>query len=223
MLLLVEDVMKKGFTLSEVLITLVVIGVVAAITVPVITVGHQQTETIARLKKALSVANQALQASTMYNGEVSSWYNASEIGLAKYMETYWHPYFRNIKVCTNYKTCGFDSNKPYKNPNGSAHGQTLVYNNVRVPFLTDDNMLYTVTPNDGTFILTVDINGANKPNKFGRDLFYLEYDTEGKSIRPYGWYATKEEIEQFCSKSNGTCCAAKIVRDSWQIKNGYPW
>lgn len=215
--------MKRAFTLSEVLITLVVIGVVAAITIPTITVGHQKTETITRLKKALSVANQALQASMMENGEVSAWYNKSEIGLNKYMATYWHPYFRNIKICDTYQKCDYDSRQPYKNPNGTKHGQTLTIANTRVPFLTDDNILYTVSPSDGSFILTVDTNGANKPNKFGRDLFYFEYDPEGKSIRPYGYYGTKEEISQFCSPTNGVCCAAKIVRDSWEIKEDYPW
>lgn len=84
-------------------------------------------------------------------------------------------------------------------------------------------MTICYTPSDGSFILTVDINGARKPNKFGRDLFYFEYDTEGKTIRPYGWYATPEEIDSLCSPSNGACCAAKIVKDSWQIKDNYPW
>lgn len=134
---------KKGFTLSEVLITLVIIGVVAAITIPVITVGHQQTETISKLKKALSVANQALQASTIDNGEVSAWYNKSEIGLNKYMATYWHPYFRNIKICNTWQECDYDARQPYKNPDGTKHGQTLTIQGTRVPFLTDDNMLYT--------------------------------------------------------------------------------
>ena len=114
--------LKKGFTLSEVLITLVVIGGVAAITIPTITVGHQKTETITRLKKLCLFANQALQASTMANGEVSSWYTHKELGLSKYMERYWHPYFRNVKVCTTYQSCGFESKQPYKNPNGTKHG-----------------------------------------------------------------------------------------------------
>ena len=41
--------MKKAFTLAEVLITLVVIGIVAAISLQVIYVGHLKTETTARV------------------------------------------------------------------------------------------------------------------------------------------------------------------------------
>lgn len=44
---------KKGFTLAEVLITLVVIGVVAAITVPVINSQIATQEMQNRLKKSI--------------------------------------------------------------------------------------------------------------------------------------------------------------------------
>ncbi len=214
---------KKGFTLAEVLITLVVIGVVAAVTVPTIIAGHQKTETVTRLKKALSVVNQVLQRSTMDNGYVDAWYTKEEIGLTNYMARYWHPYFANIKICSNYKTCFYESNKPYKNPNGTAHGMTLIYNNVRVPFLTDDNMVYIFSPSGGSFQVVVDINGAKGPNKIGRDVFLFEFDTEGKSVRPYGYNATQEELDLYCSPSNGVCCAAKIAKDGWEIKDDYPW
>lgn len=50
----------KGFTLAEVLITLVIIGVIAAITVPSLIQTTQKKENIVRFKKALSTINQAL-------------------------------------------------------------------------------------------------------------------------------------------------------------------
>ena len=52
--------MKNAFTLAEVLITLVIIGVVAAITVPSLMSNTNKKENIVRLKKAVSVINQAL-------------------------------------------------------------------------------------------------------------------------------------------------------------------
>ena len=53
----------KAFTLAEVLITLVVIGIIAAITVPVVMANHKKTETAAKLKKFYSTMsnNIALQ------------------------------------------------------------------------------------------------------------------------------------------------------------------
>lgn len=78
----------KAFTLSEVLITLVVIGVIASITLPVIIENHVKKETVTRFQKALSVANQALALSVIQNGPVEAWYSQSELGYNQYMEKY---------------------------------------------------------------------------------------------------------------------------------------
>ena len=50
---------KLGFTLAEVLITLVIIGVIAAMTVPTLMNNTNAQEFRSALKKAISVANQA--------------------------------------------------------------------------------------------------------------------------------------------------------------------
>ena len=54
-----SKIMKKGFTLAEVLITLAIIGVVAALTIPSVILNTNQTEYKTALKKAVSVLNQA--------------------------------------------------------------------------------------------------------------------------------------------------------------------
>jgi prepilin-type N-terminal cleavage/methylation domain-containing protein len=45
--------MKKAFTLAEVLITLAIIGVVAALTIPTVVRNYQKTQTVTQLKKSL--------------------------------------------------------------------------------------------------------------------------------------------------------------------------
>ena len=52
--------MKKAFTLAEVLLTLVIIGVVSAMTLPTLLQTTEKKENIARYKKALSTINQAI-------------------------------------------------------------------------------------------------------------------------------------------------------------------
>ncbi len=49
----------SGFTLAEVLITLGIIGVVAALTMPSVINNYKEKETIAKLKKTYSVLSQA--------------------------------------------------------------------------------------------------------------------------------------------------------------------
>lgn len=53
--------MKKAFTLAEVLITLGVIGVVAAMTMPSLVANYQKKVWVNQLKKTVSVMNQAFQ------------------------------------------------------------------------------------------------------------------------------------------------------------------
>ena len=53
--------MKKAFTMSEVLMTLGIIGVVASLTLPTIVQGVQSKELQARLKTTYSELNQVSQ------------------------------------------------------------------------------------------------------------------------------------------------------------------
>ena len=61
--------MKKAFTLAEVLITLMIIGIVAALTIPSVISNYQQQEFKTGLKKAVSVLNEAIQTNIAVDGE----------------------------------------------------------------------------------------------------------------------------------------------------------
>ena len=52
---------KNGFTLAEVLITLVIIGIVAALTIPSVINNYHKKQVGVKLKKFYSVMQQALQ------------------------------------------------------------------------------------------------------------------------------------------------------------------
>ena len=60
---------KKGFTLAEVLITLAIIGVVAAIAIPSVISNSQQQEFRTGLRKAVSVLNSAITMNMAIDGE----------------------------------------------------------------------------------------------------------------------------------------------------------
>ena len=59
----------KAFTLAEVLITLMIIGIVAALTIPSVISNYQQQEFKTGLKKAVSVLNEAIQMNITQEGE----------------------------------------------------------------------------------------------------------------------------------------------------------
>ena len=70
---------KKGFTLAEVLITLAIIGVVAAIAIPSVISNSQQQEFKTGLRKAVSVLNSAITMNMALDGE-SPYDNANLMG-----------------------------------------------------------------------------------------------------------------------------------------------
>ena len=100
--------MKKAFTLAEVLITLSIIGIVAAMTLPALIQKNQDKELIARTKKVYSDINNALLQWSNDNGVVgdnSFLFNAtdsSQVVAANLIK-----YFSGAKLCTgkNQKGC----------------------------------------------------------------------------------------------------------------------
>lgn len=102
---------KKGFTLAEVLVTLGVIGVVSAITMPILIQNHQKHVTENKLKHFYSMINQALKMGTLENGEVEEQlgnlgYNFTYDENEKFLEKYILPYIKylDIKPCKSEKS-----------------------------------------------------------------------------------------------------------------------
>lgn len=95
---------KSAFTLSEVLITLGVIGIVAAMTLPALMSKYRENVTMSKLKKFYSTMAQAQLRSIADNGEVDSWdwvpsggESNNEI-LLNWFNKYWGKYLNNIRV-----------------------------------------------------------------------------------------------------------------------------
>lgn len=227
---------KLGFTLAETLITLGIIGVVSAITIPNLISAHQKKVTVTKLQKAISVINQAYKMSYEEVGEASA-EEAKNLGAEKYFETYWKPYIKVHTYCTSHQVCNYKSNAPFFGPNGTRINYSLVVGNGRATFYTMDGFLFEIFTAQGgglngensgiidtaTYIL-VDINGSQKPNIFGKDVFMLNRNPNGGGVQPDGHKLSNEEINKSCSKTGlGFYCAEKIKRAGWQIDKSYPW
>ena len=68
--------MRKGFTLAEVLITIGIIGVVAAMTLPALVGHYRKVEAASRIKKFYSAMQQAIVMSEAVNGDSKEWVKA---------------------------------------------------------------------------------------------------------------------------------------------------
>ena len=219
---------RDAFTLAEVLITLGIIGVVAALTMPSVIGHYKKQETLSRLKKAYTTINQALKLSEAQNGEYEYWDTGFSFKPKDYIEKYWLPYFNVLKVCNTYQECNYKSIYPWLNMNGNQFTLTFSHSNLRVPFITSDGILYSISTMGGAEPtednrIYIDINGSRGPNTFGKDFFVFQR-VKGKGILPNCYNNNTNDIKSSCSKSGtGICCAQWIIMNGWQFTKDYPW
>ena len=86
---------KFAFTLAEVLITLGIIGIVSAMTIPTLIKNYQEKVTVTKVKQAYSMLSQAFLFAISENGPVTSWDLGtgmtdpqSHINFANYLKPY---------------------------------------------------------------------------------------------------------------------------------------
>lgn len=177
--------MKKGFTLAETLITLGIIGVVAALTIPIIIEKHQEHITVAKVKKFYSTMNQALLYAINENGTIKEWdfdNTNKEIAVTKFFE-YLRPYLKISKDCKTSSGCIADEAYKYLN-----NSQQTYYNKFPKYYkliLADGSCMWLrvniynskiCSDKEGSYtdtcgLVWIDVNGELPPNTFGKDTF----------------------------------------------------
>ena len=110
---------KFAFTLAEVLITLGIIGIVAALTLPALIQTNKNLEVEAKLKKFYSIMNQAIMLSELKNGDYNYWpAPCGNTTCEEYLAKYYKPYFTTIKL-TKFNSYG-GNNVAYYFNDGTA-------------------------------------------------------------------------------------------------------
>lgn len=221
--------MKKrfGFTLAEVLITLGIIGVVAALTIPTLISKYQKQEYVTQLKKAYSQFNEALQLMSkdrdcindlkctdifLYAGGDQT--QASQIAGDELVK-----YFKVVKNCGTEKNLGCFTNKGATNYDGSDVRTNFDEWDFQYRFITTDGTafsLYSTGLCDDVFAsnyvtgnmtrlcgyLYIDVNGPTKgPNNMGRDIFWY-FITNGKGALLYPAGGADEALNGWWRNSN---------------------
>ena len=239
---------KKGFTLAEILITLTVIGIIAAITINIINTNVKEAEIVAKLKKTVGTLSAAMYRASVDYGSPNNWVSVSSdsknrITSKVFMNKYIVPYLLKIKEPTDATLSELGYKNGIRNKNNSY-------------FYSLENTTQPVTRvffNDGTTILAlqhlidqegyveyiyvVDINGPKGPNIAGKDVFEIGIDvrTEAPIVKMYGLHKTirlgnnvteiiarpESELLNECA-NNGSYCGALIQKNGWKIPQDYP-
>lgn len=217
----------RAFTLVEVLITLGIIGVVAAITIPTIITNHKKNVTVEKLKTNYSILSQAVELSMRENGDISTW--DSSLSEEEYAQIYIIPYLKNAKKIQSDKS-GYYSVKSL------ANSWCIFWSGVPIYFLNNGSVIEIKhgwgSMNSQTYII-VDINGKNAPNILGKDTFIFLLNKTKNQLTAFGNGQKREHIMTGDSYSScspnvnkiyaGGLCAALIIIDNWKIAEDYPW
>jgi len=204
-----------AFTLAEVLITLVIIGVIAAITVPTLMNKTNNQEYVSKLKKAYSTLSQATNSIIAEEGSPKgedSWAATSESMFNQYK-----------KRLLNARECGTETGcinqGQYKTLYGTPNINLDLHTNDYRLILADGTQVNfaaqsTVCENEnagGTGSnnvcawIHVDTNGARKPNVIGRDVFVFVLKKNG--LYPAGCDSGE------CPADPGWVCTCRVLRE----------
>ena len=186
---------KCAFTLAEVLITIGIIGVVAAITIPNLITAYEKKVAVENLKKANSVLAQALKFYTAETGEDAASNFDATLSAKEYAEKYFVPYLKVSKICTKmsdgcWRTEDFYG---YYDLAGNKMTDTVPYsiilhNGMVIGFNEISGYSYLKT-------IVVDVDGQKRRNVMGKDVF---------SFYPYNKaYHCNEPSFDFDSFPNG--------------------
>lgn len=199
------------------LITLAIIGVVAALTIPTLVSNYKKKVVETSLRQTYSIVNEAIKLSEIDNGPAEYWdypsnsYNSNSTDefLEKYIKPYIHGYINPTVSTTSYST--------FYLKNGTCLNWAMVVPNM--------NMEVFVSFGNKTS-LVYDVGG--------KDFFLFYFLPEKGEFTPAGYNLpqTKEAMTAG-SDGNSACnpdlkglhnnCARLIMLDGWKINDDYPF
>ena len=234
---------RMAFTLAEVLITLGIIGVIAALTIPGLITNIQKTQTAAQLKKAYADISVGVRMAEEEFGDITGWTydnkTSSAIACAGLFDTYIMPFMKFSRREL------VKSELQYYTANGSKENQLAVLRGNSVAYtllsgtqmIVSNNSIGTTGGSMSKIEMILDLNGYNsKPNRFGRDAFFLTvYPTKGVRFHflndgeSWSTRRTRQQLlngpssNSYQCKKRGMWCGAVIQNDGWKIAPDYPW
>ena len=219
----------KAFTLAEVLITLGIIGLVAALTLPTVMGNYKKKVVVTKMEKFYTTMNQAVKLSSVENGDTVYWSVEGE-------NLYLNP-DATMDWYNKYLAKHFNGAETEKINDGivvrlSDGSGFAIYNPGRTSFSAHIIYYVDYKPfkkwliSNGNAIYARRLDGRNvflfiiRDNRFDTYFVLADFaDTEKDRNNLFhsanGTYGCADETYRFY-------CAALIENDGWEIKDDYP-
>ena len=225
--------MKKGFTLTELLLALAIVGVVAMLTVPVLVSNISKKTFVNQLKNMVANIEQVAQ-DELITHRTRDLTNTDFANPDKLLSD---THFHIVRKCTSeadslancWKTTSTGDDKvTYKKLNGTAypeymagglgHGKTVILKNgVIMNFNLGTEAEQAQRGGTIAGYMYIDVNGNDKPNVAGRDAFLLWITKDGRVV---GSAYVKEQtfsLSELKTKCNSDIyyCYDALLNNSW--------
>ena len=223
-----------GFTLAEVLITLGIIGIVAALTIPQLISGYKKRVVETKLQKVHSILSQAVRLSEAENDVVVNWDLPASYVDYQERKKYFNRYFKPYMQIVGEKDMAFQ----FKKPDGTiANNEWKTYYELSDGTFVSFYTSYDVHRHLYYICFNVILSGINKDRLIiGKDefVFYIKPSIDNSSgyVSPTlnGELTCKDafaNIDTYIQKCKSAIdgmsyCTALIYCNGWKIPDYYP-
>ena len=220
---------KYGFTLSEILIALTIIGVIAALTLPGLYADIEKKKITSNLAKSIQQielgVHNLMQEDFIENSSAQSYsdrlFDINNLDLDRINEAMGAV---SINSKSSLKKVKQPSIKEY---NGSSHSHDWsgfanfkkFKSSYAIQLNEEASNNEKRLANTDFAEIYIDTNGFNNgQNKLGKDVFAFKLRNDGKLV-PYGLNEENDTWRDTCNNtiSNGKSCAARVLADGFKI------
>lgn len=210
--------MKRAFTLAEVLITLGVIGIVAAMTLPALITSYEKKVTANKLKKFYTIMSQAIMLSEKDNEDLKYWMpTQDQVRKSEGLEEWYNMYLDKHIQSLNKKKL-----------DNAYYQVTFIDGSGFSGYIASTSIIY--------IMYCTDFKYCKRERYDGRHSFLFTISASNKLIASMPAYqtSTRELLLDHCSKGTHDnpdassvdrrhACTRLIQMDGWEIKPDYPW
>ncbi len=211
---------KAAFTLAEVLITLGIIGVVAALTLPTLIANYQKQVLVTQLKKSVNILEN--MARKMVADDGVSNFNQTEFfqKFDCYGDSAQSVCQDSIAMMKKYLNIVSEGYGTAWLQESGEHNHIVLADGITVYLGGGPGCIY-----QGDYIdMKLDVNGQRGPNELGRDMYYVYFDKNGKIAGAtnsyYGYCESKTDDQLKVSYGNGydvNCYFTIVQRNGWKM------
>lgn len=195
---------KFAFTLSEVLVTMGIIGVISALTVPTLVNNYQRKAQALQFRKTVTDIGNAVDMLITEEGKskfsATTYYNN--------LDGFVRDKLKTIKTCSKDETNKCFANENYNTISGAAGSAFTCEGN---SYVLASSAAICMTKSGTSVKVNIDVNGQDGPNIGGRDMFIFMINSNGE--------ITGTGNEDTCTTSNfGDGCYDLLAEENnWKM------